>query len=207
MKEADALQELTAEKFLELKESSFVIDTRQPEIFATCYIKDSVNIPGEGAFCGWAGMVVPRDKDIILVVENAETVLEIVQQLKLIAITRIVGFIVWNRSLKTEMDSLELLPVKDLASLKDVLIVDVRTMPEWNMGHIQTAEHKELSDLKDWIKNLPTGKKIATICGSGYRSSIAASMLQKNGYEDVASIQGGMQAWKKANFPIRSEHY
>lgn len=201
------MQKLTADQFFELQNSSFIIDTRQPEIFARCYIKDSVNIPGEGAFCGWAGMVVPHDKDIILIVENEETVLEIVQQLKLIAITKVVGYMVWDRNLKTEMDSLELLPVKDLASLKDVLIVDVRTMPEWKMGHIQKAEHKELSDLKDWIKDLPSDVKIATICGSGYRSSIAASILQKNGYEDVASIQGGMQAWKKANFPIHSEHY
>lgn len=199
-------EELSVEKLAELQKSSYLIDTRHPEIFARCHIKNSINIPGGGNFCGWANAVLQKDNQIILIVEDEETVLETIQQLSLIGLNQILGFIVWDRNLKTEMDNLELLPVKELKEMTDVFIVDVRTLPEWNVGHIETAHHLELNKLNEWIKNVPQNKKIATICGSGYRSSLAASILQKNGQEDVASIQGGMQAWKQANLPMKSEH-
>ncbi|HRD54970.1 MAG TPA: rhodanese-like domain-containing protein [Parachlamydiaceae bacterium] len=200
------MEKLSGEKFKELKNSSYLIDTRRPEIFASCHIKGSINIPGGGNFCGWASMVVPHNQPLILLVEEEEHVLETIEQLRLIGLKNILGFTVWNRSLNLEMDNLELLPVKEAHKLEDLFIIDVRTLSEWNLGHIQSAHHKELSKFRDWMKDLPEDKKIATICGSGFRSSIAASLLQKNGLEDVASIQGGMQAWKQANYPISSNH-
>lgn len=198
------MDKLTPEKFNELKNSSYLIDTRRPEIFASCHIKNSINIPGGGNFCGWAGMVVPSDQPLILLVEEEEHILETVEHLRLVGLKNILGFVIWNRSLNSDMDNLELLPVKDAHELDDLFIIDVRTLSEWNLGHIKSAHHKELSKFKEWMKDLPEDKKIATICGSGFRSSIAASILQKRGLEDVASIQGGMQAWRQANFPIAS---
>lgn len=203
MSETDcSCQELSLEKFADLKNSSYVIDTRQPEIFASCHVKNSINIPGGGTFCGWAAMVVPQNEPVILIVENKDTVLETVEQLSLVGLNQVIGFVVWDRKLSNEMDSLELLPPKELNYLKDVFIVDVRTAAEWNFGHIQTAHHMELAKFKDLLQNIPKDQKIAAICGSGFRASIAASILQKNGFRDVANVQGGMQAWKKANLPI-----
>ncbi len=191
-------------KFTELKHSSFLIDTRQPEIFASCYIKNSINIPGVGSFCSWAAMVIPSNQPIILIVENQDTVLETIELLSLVGLRNVVGFVVWDRKLSNEMDSLELLPPKELNQAEDIFIVDVRTEAEWNFGHIQSAHHMELAKFNDLLKNIPIDQKVATICGSGFRASIAASILQKEGYQDVANIRGGMQSWKNANLPIIS---
>jgi len=200
----EAFKELTYEQFEELKHSSYLIDTRQPEIFASCYIKNSINIPGGGSFGSWAAMVIPNDQPLILIVENQDTVLETIELLSLVGLRNIIGFVVWTRKLSNEMDSLELLPPKELSITKNVFIVDVRTLAEWNFGHIQLAHHMELANFNDLIKNIPADQKIALICGSGFRASIAASILQSRGYKDVANVQGGMQAWKKSNLPIVS---
>lgn len=196
------MQELSLEKFNELKTSSYLIDTREPEIFATCYIKNSINIPGGGSFCAWAAMVIPHQQPLILIVENQDSVLETVELLSLVGLKNIAGFVVFDRKLSNEMDSLELLPPKELNVTKNVFIVDVRTQAEWNFGHIQSAHHIELSKFNDLIQSIPADQKVATICGSGFRASIAASILQKQGYKDVANVQGGMLAWKKSNLPV-----
>lgn len=201
------IQQLSEEKFLEMKNECYLVDTRAPEIFAHCYIKNSINIPGGGNFCGWAGMVVPHNQPIILIVEDEEIVLETIEQLSLVNIKNVIGYIIWDRTLSVEMDSLELLPAKQVPLEENMYILDVRTESEWNLGHIQTSHNQELSRFHEWLQLLPKNKKIATICGSGFRSSIAASILQKHGFQDVASIRGGMLAWKQANLPIRSEHY
>jgi uncharacterized NAD(P)/FAD-binding protein YdhS len=198
----NTMQKLSNEKFAELKNSSYVIDTRQPEIFASCHVKDSINIPGGGSFCGWAGMIVPGDQPIILILENEDTLLETIEQLSLVGLTNISGFIVWDRNIHNQMDTLELLTPKDLKIANDVFIIDVRTPSEWNHGHISSAHHMELAKFKDLISQVPQNQKIATICGSGFRASIAASLLQKNGFDDVANVQGGMQAWRQANLPV-----
>jgi hydroxyacylglutathione hydrolase len=198
----NTMEKLSNEKFAELKNSHYVIDTRQPEVFAACHVKDSINIPAGGSFCGWAGMVVPADEPLIIILENENVWLETIEQLSVVGLLNVTGFIVWNRNIHKEMDSLELLTPRQLSQTPDVFIIDVRTASEWNHGHISTANHMELLKFKDLITQIPQNKKIAITCGSGFRASIAASLLQKNGFEDVANVQGGMQAWKQANLPV-----
>jgi hydroxyacylglutathione hydrolase len=73
----------------------------------------------------------------------------------------------------------------------------VRSNREWCSGHIEDAIHIPLGDLEDRASELQKGSNILVICGSGYRSSIAASLLQANGFVNIASIHGGMAAWDK----------
>lgn len=198
------LEKLSSAEFLKLQPSHFVIDTRMPEVFASCHIKKSVNIPRGDAFCGWAGSVAPRNEPLILIVDEVDQLQELADPLLSVGLTGLNSFIVWDRNLKVEMDSLELLPVSELYKTSDCYIVDVRTYSEWTLGHIETAHHIELAKLTETMKNIPRDKKIATICGSGFRSSIAASILQKHDYPNVASVQGGMNAWRRASLPIKN---
>jgi hydroxyacylglutathione hydrolase len=68
-------------------------------------------------------------------------------------------------------------------------------------GTIENARHITGAELPERFPELLESKNIAVICGSEYRSSVAASLLQSKGYEMVARIIGGMGAWKKADFP------
>src|SRR5205814_9915879 len=82
------------------------------------------------------------------------------------------------------------------------LLLDVRTDAEWHAGHVDQAQHIFLGHLSQRIAEIPTDKPILIMCGSGYRSSIAGSILLRNGIERVTSIAGGMDAWLAANLPV-----
>ena len=74
-------------------------------------------------------------------------------------------------------------------------MLDVRTPNEWKNKHIDGATHVPLSTFAKQVPALPKDRKIAVICGSGYRSSIAGSILQARGYESVQNVTGGMEAY------------
>jgi rhodanese-related sulfurtransferase len=94
----------------------------------------------------------------------------------------------------------------------DAIIVDVREPHEWDMGHIAGAIHIPLGDLPaaadpasptaDPRLTGHTGAVIVTQCATGKRSIVAADVLQKLGYADVASMRGGFLFWARQGFPI-----
>jgi len=195
---------LTIEKFNELKNSAVIIDTRHPEIFAKRYIQGSINIPLEGAFYKWAIQVVPKNSAIILITDNEDTVADTIRQLAYINLNRILGFIVFDPSENVKSETLKLLNVMDLNdNIDDFFVVDVRTTPEWNDGHIVSAHHMDLAEFQEKLGTIPRDKQVAINCGAGFRSSVAASILKNSGHENVASIQGGMRTWNQANLPIK----
>jgi hydroxyacylglutathione hydrolase len=101
----------------------------------------------------------------------------------------------------TENQTLPQINVRELgASLKNdgPLVVDVRTPTEWKSGHIDGARHLPLAAFARQELDLPKDRKIAVICGSGYRSSIATSLLQARGYKDLANVSGGMTAYTES---------
>ena len=83
-------------------------------------------------------------------------------------------------------------------------VLDVRRPPEWEAGHIPSATHIPLGRLERESGKLQTAGKIAIICASGYRSSIAASLLEREGFRRVTNVVGGMNAWAQARLPLTS---
>jgi hydroxyacylglutathione hydrolase len=78
--------------------------------------------------------------------------------------------------------------------------LDVRKPDEWQEGHIPHAEHAFLGELQDKISELDRGRAYATYCASGFRASIAASILKKNGFENVRNVPGSWKAWIAADY-------
>ena len=83
-------------------------------------------------------------------------------------------------------------------------MLDVRSEAEWKTGHIEGATHIMLGDLPHQVQRLPRDRPIVCVCGSGYRSSIAASGLAQNGLSSVESMDGGMAAWNKRKFAVET---
>jgi hydroxyacylglutathione hydrolase len=81
-------------------------------------------------------------------------------------------------------------------------VVDVRSPREWKNGHIPGARHIFLPELRKRIGELDRGKPTAVYCGSGYRASIATSILKPEGFDKLWNVPGSWEAWKKAKFPI-----
>ena len=84
-------------------------------------------------------------------------------------------------------------------------ILDVRTDKEWESGHIAGALHIHGGKLQERFEEIPRDRPVAVICASGYRASIAASFLKRDGYEAVMNVIGGMTAWKAAGLPSTTE--
>jgi hydroxyacylglutathione hydrolase len=85
---------------------------------------------------------------------------------------------------------------------RDSQVLDVRSHKEWTGGHIKDALHIPLGELTERLKGLHKESDIIAVCGSGYRSSIAASLLQANGFTRISSMDGGMTAWNERKLPL-----
>lgn len=182
-----------------------VIDVRDPESFAKAHIKNSINIPLGNTFCNWVSSVIAEDCCLGIVAEKAEHINEAVKNLSLIGFDQIGMRTVWDDKGIQDSFVIESIPMVSVQDLSEKLnspgcfLLDVRTPLEWKEGHIPLAHHLELTHLLEQMDQLPKNAFIHVICRSGYRASIAASILKKHGYPSVANIAGGMNAWTKAN--------
>lgn len=206
------LRDLTSSKVWGVEEvqkvnfsNYFLLDIRDPESFATKHLKTAINIPLAPTFLRWAAEWVSQDHPLVLIANQVEELNQAIEALHLVGIDQIDGFLLWNTlSLGEEnnrFDSFLLLEPADLWQQREKWeVVDVRTLPEWNCGHILGACHRELGSSQPLQKK----KGIAFICGSGYRSSIAASLAQKEGVTNICNVLGGMSAWKQLGLPFQS---
>ncbi len=188
------------------REDLIVLDTRPKEAFAAAHVPGSISIPLGPNLPGWAGWVLPYDKPIVLVSSNASEASEAVTHLLRVGFDRVEGFLEdgidgWQAQGFT-LGSIPTMSVHELANrIKQPnapLVLDVRTDGEWSSGHVEGAKHVQLGLLPDQLNEVPKERPLAVICGSGYRSSVAASLLKRGGYDNVTNVMGGMGAWKAA---------
>jgi rhodanese-related sulfurtransferase len=88
-----------------------------------------------------------------------------------------------------------------MQSEKNAVIIDVREKDEWNTGHIAGAIHIPLSEISNRVAELTKYQNQPVImqCRSGARSAKAADILAKSGFTNVHNMDGGLNAWQKAN--------
>ncbi|HMP52543.1 MAG TPA: rhodanese-like domain-containing protein [Candidatus Melainabacteria bacterium] len=91
---------------------------------------------------------------------------------------------------------------KELEEGQELFLLDVRRVPEYKAGHIEGAVNIPLSELEERVKELPSDKPIAIICASGYRSSIAKSILERQGKEELMNVLGGFKAWQGSDYNV-----
>lgn len=96
----------------------------------------------------------------------------------------------------TQISTLDL--QKRLESAQPTFLIDVRTLDEWNEGHIAQAKLMPLQNLENEIKGVAKDQEIVIICRSGNRSMQAVDILKQMGYTNLVNVKGGMQTWKGA---------
>ncbi|MEO8045194.1 MAG: MBL fold metallo-hydrolase [Spartobacteria bacterium] len=183
-----------------VKDDAVVVDVRGPGKFGAGHFPGSLNIGlGSPSFSTWTGFIVPGEKAIALVVGSAEEAKKARLELARIGFDNLLGYV--KADALTEKRKLPQTSVQELkASLQNggPLLLDVRTPTEWKNGHIESARHIPLSSFGKQLPDLPNDRPIAIICGSGYRSSIATSLLQARGHK-VENVAGGMAAFAEAS--------
>jgi hydroxyacylglutathione hydrolase len=195
------LDEMTEEQLQQaVKDDAAVIDLRPAAQFGAGHFPGSINIGlGSPSFSTWTGFMIPGEKAIALVVGSAADAKKARLELARIGFDNVLGYIkadaLTQRKKLTQMSVQQL---KENLRNNGPLLLDVRTPTEWKSNHIDGARHVPLSSFAKQLPELPNDRKIAVICGSGYRSSIATSLLQARGYEKVENVAGGMSAFQEA---------
>jgi hydroxyacylglutathione hydrolase len=181
-----------------------VIDTRSAPFFGAGHFAGSLNIGlSSNLFATWVGFLVPFGKEIGLVVGSVESAHRARLELARIGFDHVTGYIEADSLSRTRQ--LSQLGVEELhfglRHGEAPQILDVRTSGEWEAGHIENALHIPLPSLPRRTGNLGKDSRLAIICGSGYRSSIAASLLQAQGFSRVQNVMGGMGAYLETSIP------
>ena len=196
------------------REGALVLDCRAPEAFAA-HIPGALNVGLEASFPTWAGTVLPPDAPILLVLDHPRELWEVCLHLLRIGYELPTGWLAGGmQAWRSAGKELEMLPQwtvwdlhKQLAQGGALLVLDVRQPREWTAGHIAEARHITGAELPERVDEVPEDQPVAVICGSGYRSSVAASILQRRGSQVVVNILGGMGAWTRAGLETVTDHH
>lgn len=187
-----------------------LVDTRQMLAFGGGHIPGAISIGDRPELSVWAGDMLDYEKPILLVVEDESQLDWIGWHFGFVGLTNFAGYLVggmkaWGNA-GLPLAKLPQLPVEELAERRsDFQILDVRSPSEFKKNRIAGAKHHYVADLRDGINGkseVDRAKPVAVYCGSGYRASIAASILLRNGFEHVHNVPGSMLAWKAAGFDV-----
>ena len=186
---------------------SLVIDTSAAGEFAKSHVPGTINVPASN-LVQWAGFFVDYNKPVLLIAEEGSLPAQL-RSLRSIGIDNVGGFFdagaVKTAGLRTESYR-SATPSELRPSIDDgeMTLVDVRAATEYQAGHIAGSEHRFLGTLLRNIESLRSDKPVVAQCLGGGRSAIAASILQRAGF-DVVNMQGGYQAWVEAGLPVVRE--
>lgn len=192
---------LTISEFKErLNDDIILLDTRPANIFTQGFIPGSIFIGLEGRFAEWAGSILPFDKPILLVTTPG-TEEETVIRLSRVGFDKMAGFLdggfdAWkNAGEKSDMivdiEADEL--VMDLPHDNNLTVLDVRRETEFADGHLMDSVNLPLSEMTDILQlaQFEENQNLYIHCGGGYRSVIAASLLKRQGLNNLRNILGG----------------
>jgi hydroxyacylglutathione hydrolase len=193
-----------------LERREYVVDLRRADEFAASHLPGTISIPLTRAFVGYAGWVLPYDRDIYLLTggTDEEPAENAAAELAMIGLDRIAGWsggdvvsaIVAGGGQTVSSDRVA--PADVAARVADgAVVVDVRSTPEWKTGHLPNSVHAQLGRLLPALAETPHAKPIVLLCNTGSRSAIGASLLEREGFTNVSNLIGGITAWRREGRP------
>lgn len=188
-----------------------ILDTRDPEEFAAAHLAGSINIGLSGQYATWAGTVLNHEKPIVIIA-NPGRESESAVRLGRIGFDNIGGYL--NEGMRSIESRPDLtiaterlsapLSAEILSTAEPPQLLDVRTPRERDQKYIEGSLSIPLNHLSERVRELPSSRPLLVYCAGGYRSSIAASLLQQRGFTRVSEIAGGLAAWEVAKLPVHS---
>lgn len=188
----------------EIDKGVLVLDVRAPEVFATKHVKSSFNIGLDGTFAIWAGTILPVNTKLILICPFHKAH-ETITRLARVGFENIVGY--WDRDIEelehigVPMQSITTIdphPLEVKMESDKLNLIDVRNIGEFEKEHLRNSKVYPLNNITKWINELNKNEKYYLVCAGGYRSMIAASYLQKNGFNNIVNVNGGMALLRAA---------
>ncbi len=188
------------------KKGAVLVDTRNMLAFGGGHIGGAINIGATPMLTIWAGWLLDPKTPILLILDEDSSVEKVAALFVRSGYTNFAGYLAggmtaWDNTAGSLVE-LNQMTVHDVKAAKNLQVLDVRAPSEWKEGHIPGAMHTFVPDVPKHHGKLSKSKPVVTYCATGYRASIAASLLQKQGFSDVRTMPGSWTAWKKAKLPI-----
>jgi hydroxyacylglutathione hydrolase len=186
--------------------TALLLDTRSAADFYKGFIPQSINIGLNGDFAPWVGAMIVDVKQAILLITDAGKEEETVTRLSRVGFDHILGhlqggFDNWKNA-GLEVDRIHRISAAEFeqqVNIGESKVVDVRKETEYAAEHVDEAYSRPLAYINDWIKDVNPDEYFFLHCAGGYRSMIAASILQARGYRNFSEVEGGFSAIAKTN--------
>lgn len=191
------------------QDGTVVLDARSILAFGGGHIPGALSIALGAEFPTWVGWMIQPEESILLVLENESDIPRAAEHLFRLGYDRIAGYLhggmtTWQNG-GLPLEHVGEWTVHELNRRKDdpsVTVLDVRADNEWEKGHIPGAQHIYVPHLEQHLGGLDPDQTIVVYCGSGYRASIAASVLKQHDFPSIVNIPGSWNAWTEAGLPI-----
>ena len=202
-----AMQALSPKAFEAAAEETqaLILDTRDNGVFSKGFVPNAINIGLHGDFAPWVGaMIGSVDQPILLVTEPGEEE-EAVTRLSRVGFDNVLGYLEGGleswKSAGKEVDRVNRITADQFA--KDVeigksIVIDVRKESEYIAEHVEEAFSKPLDFINEWFTDINADEHVYIHCAGGYRSMIAASILQSRGIRNFTEVEGGFKAIAEA---------
>jgi glyoxylase-like metal-dependent hydrolase (beta-lactamase superfamily II)/rhodanese-related sulfurtransferase len=215
----NGMRALTPEEFEMAAETegALMLDTRNSAEFYKGFVPQFINIGIDGDFAPWVGALVGDVRQPLLLITDEGREEETVTRLTRVGFDNLLGhlkggFKSWLASGK-EVDTINRITAKEFEEVVDInsdLVVDLRKESEYTAEHLENAYNKPLAYINEWVKDINPQEHFFIHCAGGYRSMVAASILQARGYRNFTEIQGGFNdiaatTLPKSNFVCQSK--
>ncbi|MDF2832164.1 MULTISPECIES: rhodanese-like domain-containing protein [Chryseobacterium] len=188
---------------------ALILDTRSPADFHKGFIPNAINIGLKGDFAPWVGSLIVDVKHPLLLVADEGTEEEVITRLSRVGFDHVLGYLkggfeAWKSSTK-EIDEIKRISPSEFAEVfnENSKVIDVRKIGEYSAEHIDNAYSRPLDTISDWVSTIDDSEHFFLHCAGGYRSMIAASILNSHGIRNFTEIEGGFNGIKKTEkFPI-----
>jgi len=208
---ARALRPITLDALLaHTRAGGVVVDTRDSDDFAEAHLAGSLSVGLSGKYANWCGALLDPSVPIALVAAPGRE-RESVLRLGRIGFDRIAGYleggfapIAAQKDLQARFERLEPEQVFARTQAGKLRILDVRAPGELENLRIEGSLAIPLPDLEARIDELPAGEPLAVVCASGYRSTIACSLLERAGRKGLVDVRGGISGWDQRGLPTTS---
>ncbi|MBL7704078.1 MAG: rhodanese-like domain-containing protein [Taibaiella sp.] len=203
---------LAIAQFEQLKDQALIIDTRQTAAFSEGFVPGSVSLGLGNHFVEWISALIPENTPLLIVAEE-EDLEDTYEALETLGYTQVKGHLegglsAWRAAGK-RIDMLIDVTAEELALDlpfdPKLMLVDVRSVEEFDRGHVKNAENFPLTQIIDplQIAQLDEDSNIYVYCGGGYRSVVACSIMKKEGFHNIRNILGGFDELRTTdNIPL-----
>ena len=185
---------------------AIAIDVRDPLYFGASHVPSSLNLGLGGQFASWAGTLLSFDDRLVVIAEDEERANEALMRLARVGLENVIGWIAFAEWPFDTQSLAQITPAQLRDERQDLHVLDVRGPGEYASGHVPGAQSVPLNELSKRIAEIEESVPLAIICASGYRSSVAASLLARAGRNALINVIGGTGAWARDGFALSTTH-